>query len=50
MSSLRHVGITVSNLDRSIEFYRDFLGFDVKKIMVESGAGGDGVVYILTIP
>ena len=37
MSSLRHVGITVSNLDRSIEFYRDFLGFDVKKIMVESG-------------
>jgi glyoxylase I family protein len=37
MSSFRHVGITVSDLERSIEFYQEYLGFEVKKIMLESG-------------
>ena len=34
---VRHVGITVSNLEKSISFYRDLLGFSVTKEMDESG-------------
>ena len=34
---VRHVGITVSNLDKSISFYRDLLGFNITKEMDESG-------------
>lgn len=37
MSTLRHVGITVSDLERSIEFYQDHLGFEVKRVMLENG-------------
>jgi len=37
MSSFRHVGITVSDLDRSIRFYEELLGFEVKKVMLENG-------------
>ena len=37
MSSFRHVGITVSDLDRSIKFYEELLGFEVKKVMLENG-------------
>lgn len=37
MSFVRHVGITVSNLENSLEFYRDYLGFTVEKQMLESG-------------
>ena len=35
--SVRHVGITVSNLDRSIKFYRDILGFSITRKMEETG-------------
>lgn len=37
MNLLRHFGITVTNLDESIEFYRDLLGFEVVRIMDEEG-------------
>ena len=37
MTNLRHVGITISSLERSLEFYRDALGFKVFKMMDESG-------------
>tara|TARA_Y100001963_G_scaffold160007_1_gene266987 strand:- start:5415 stop:5852 length:438 start_codon:yes stop_codon:yes gene_type:complete len=37
MSFVRHIGITVSDLERSLEFYRDYLGFTVEKQMLESG-------------
>jgi len=46
---LRHVGITVSDIDRSIDFYRDVLGFSITREMDESGihidnfSGLDGV-------
>lgn len=34
---LRHFGITVTDVDKSIEFYRDVLGFEIVKVMDESG-------------
>jgi len=37
MIELRHVGITVMDIDRSLVFYRDLLGFEVYKDMEESG-------------
>jgi glyoxylase I family protein len=37
MNSFRHVGITVSDLDRSMYFYQELLGFEVKKVMLENG-------------
>ena len=34
---LRHVGITVTDLKKSIDFYRDIFGFSIIKEMDESG-------------
>ena len=34
---VRHVGITVTDLDRSLKFYRDVLGFTITREMNESG-------------
>jgi len=35
--NVRHTGIVVSDIDNSIKFYRDLLGFEIKKDMIESG-------------
>ena len=35
--NIRHTGIVVSDIDRSIDFYTKLLGFSIKKDMVESG-------------
>ena len=37
-SSAHHVGITVSDLDRAVEFYREAIGLDV---VAEFSVGGD---------
>ena len=37
MSYIRHLGVTISDLDQSLWFYRDLLGFEVHKIAEESG-------------
>lgn len=37
MISLRHIGLTVVDIDRSLKFYRDLLGFEIIKDMEESG-------------
>ena len=34
---VRHVGITVTELDKSLKFYRDVLGFTITREMNESG-------------
>jgi lactoylglutathione lyase len=36
-NNLRHTGIVVSNIEKSLEFYRDLLGFIVVKDQVETG-------------
>lgn len=38
ISGVRHTGIVVSELDSSLHFYRDILGFKVIKKMEESGS------------
>tara|TARA_R110001583_G_scaffold6509_6_gene33016 strand:- start:13530 stop:13955 length:426 start_codon:yes stop_codon:yes gene_type:complete len=35
--NLRHVGITVTDIEESISFYKEILGFEVVRIMDESG-------------
>ena len=35
--TLRHIGITVTDLEESISFYRDVLNFEVQRVMDESG-------------
>ncbi len=37
MKNLRHVGIVVSDLEKSLHFYRDLLGLKIIKMMDESG-------------
>ena len=37
MLNIRHTGIVVSDIDESIKFYCDLLGFKIKKDMLESG-------------
>ena len=35
--NLRHVGIVVSNMEQSLVFYRDLLGFSIIKDQIERG-------------
>jgi len=35
---LRHFGITVTDIDKSIEFYQNVLGFEITRVMDESGS------------
>jgi len=37
MKVIRHIGIVVSNLDKSLHFYRDLLGLKIVKEMEEAG-------------
>ena len=37
MKTLRHVGIVVTNLNRSLHFYKDLLGLRITKELNESG-------------
>ncbi|MDP6345687.1 MAG: VOC family protein [Alphaproteobacteria bacterium] len=41
MSGLRHVGIAVGDMDRSLRFYRDVFGFEVTWDRIEQGAALD---------
>ena len=37
MTSIRHTGIVVTDIEKSILFYNRYFGFEVRKDMVESG-------------
>ena len=37
MKNVRHFGIVVTNMDKSIKFYRDILGFKIKIDALEEG-------------
>jgi catechol 2,3-dioxygenase-like lactoylglutathione lyase family enzyme len=37
MNHIRHIGIVVSDLERSLRFYRDLLGMNIVRRMEESG-------------
>jgi len=43
MKAIRHIGIVVSNIDKSLHFYRDLLGLKIVKDMNESGAFIDNI-------
>ena len=43
MKNIRHIGIVVGDIKKSLAFYRDLLGLEIKKDMVEKG------MYIDTI-
>lgn len=38
IKNIRHTGIVVEDIDKSLRFYRDLLGFKIIKQMEESGA------------
>ena len=44
ISSIRHTGLVVSNLENSIIFWRDHLGFKIEKCMDESGSCIDAML------
>ena len=39
MKTIRHFGIVVSDIEKSIHFYKDFLGLKIQKDMLEQGDG-----------
>ena len=37
IKDVRHVGIVVSNMEKSLKFYRDLLGLKIKSLVNEEG-------------
>jgi len=46
IKNIRHTGIVVNDLDASLYFYRDLLGFQVAKQMEESGSYIDNMLAL----
>mgnify|MGYP006132014877 FL=1 len=49
MTKLRHIGITTTNAEKSLELYRDYFGFVVVWDKIEEGAFIDGLSGIANI-
>ena len=49
MYSVRHVGITVTNMEKSLELYRDYFGLEVVWDEIEQGEFIDGLSGIKDI-
>ena len=43
IKNIRHTGIVTDNLSKSLKFYRDLLGFKIKRRMVEKGSTTDAL-------
>ena len=46
IAGVRHFGIVVSNMERSLEFYRDLLGLKIERSMNESGSFLDNMLNL----
>ena len=46
IKAIRHTGIVVSDLHKSLHFYRDLLGFEIVKDNIESG---DYIDFVLSL-
>jgi len=46
MKAVRHFGIVVSDMEKSLYFYRDLLGLEVKKDIIEKGNFIDTILGI----
>jgi predicted enzyme related to lactoylglutathione lyase len=44
--NIRHAGIVVTDMKRSIDFYTNLLGFQIQKDMIESGSYIDNLLSI----
>tara|TARA_Y100000310_G_C20693477_1_gene823899 strand:- start:2276 stop:2716 length:441 start_codon:yes stop_codon:yes gene_type:complete len=49
MASLRHVGITVCNIQKSTDFYQNMLGFDIVSNKIEQGEYIDNFSNLLNV-
>ncbi len=49
IKNIRHTGIVVDNLEASLYFYRDLLGFQIEKQMKESGEYIDNISSLRNI-
>ena len=49
IKSIRHTGIVVVDLDASLHFYRDLLGFEITKKMEESGGFIDTILSLSNV-
>lgn len=47
--TLRHAGIVVTDLDRSLDFYEGLLGLKIKKQAVESGSYADKILGLKNV-
>lgn len=45
IKNIAHIGLTVRDLDRSVEFYRDILGLDYKGFMYMEGESTDRLFH-----
>ena len=49
MKAVRHFGIVVSDMERSLRFYRDLLGLQVVRVMDESGGYIDSMLSLQNV-
>ena len=49
MKAIRHIGVVVSDMEKSLRFYRDLLGLKVEKIMDESGGYIDNMLGLQNV-
>ncbi len=49
ITQLRHVGVVVSNLEKSLHFYKDLLGFKIRKEMEEEGPYIDAILGLKNV-
>lgn len=49
IKGVRHIGISVTNMERSLKFYRDLLGLKIERSMSESGQYIDNMLSMKNV-